>query len=211
MSCNTCNSSRHPLSRAGAGRGWAEWGGAGGGVTARIHSQVIDWNQPPRCHVYCLGRSMVRHCSWGRGGGKVRASQRAMGARRTFGASIDEALQELEPALAPPAIVRWGRVRGSVCVPSRRPRAHATGRRALSLLLRGHMWAHLRKPTAGRSQRVGLVKRRGVRAVHGAAGRGRPSVSRLPEGWVHTGLAGARPADATHSLTHNFRNHPPGA
>ena len=141
----------------------------------------------------------------------MRASLRAMGARRTFGASIGEALQELEPALAPPAIVRWGRVRGSVCVPSRRPRAHATGRRALSLLLRGHMWAHLRKPTAGRSQRVGLVKRRGVRAVHGAAGRGRPSVSRLPEGWVHTGLAGARPADATHSLTHNFRNHPPGA
>ena len=174
--------SSSPLQGRGRG-GWAWWGGAGGGVTARIHSQVIDWNQPPRCHVYCLGRSMVRHCSWGRGGrGKVRASLRAMGARRTFGASIGDALQELEPALAPPAIDRWGRVRGSVCVPSRRPRAHATGRRALSLLLRGQMWAHLRKPTAGRSQRVGLVKRRGVRAVHGAAGRGRPSVSRLPEG-----------------------------
>jgi hypothetical protein len=96
----------------------------------------------------------------------VRDSQRAMGARRTFGASIGEALQGLEPALAPPAIERWCGVRGCVCVPSRRPRAHATGRRALSLLLRGHMWAHLRKPPAGRSQRVGLVKRRGVRAVH---------------------------------------------
>ena len=31
--------------------------------TARIHSQVMNWNQPPRCHVYCLGSSMVRHCS----------------------------------------------------------------------------------------------------------------------------------------------------
>jgi hypothetical protein len=101
-------------------------------------------------------------------------------------------------------------VRGCLCVPSRCPRAHVTGRRALSLLLRGHMWAHLRKPTAGRSQRVGLVKRRGVRAVQGA-GQEAPSVRRLPEGWVHTGSAGARPADATHSLTHNFRNHPPGA
>ena len=69
LSCNTCNSSRHPLSRAGA-RGVGGGGQGGGGVTARIHSQVIDWNQPPRCHVYCLGRSMVRHCSWGRWGGR---------------------------------------------------------------------------------------------------------------------------------------------
>ena len=36
----------------------------------------------------------------------MRASLGVMGARRTFGASIGEALQELEPALAPPAIVR---------------------------------------------------------------------------------------------------------
>ena len=49
---------------------------------------------------------MVRHCSWVSRGRKVRVSLRAMGARRTFGASIGEALQELEPALAPPAIVR---------------------------------------------------------------------------------------------------------
>ena len=45
----------------------------------------------------------------------MRASHGAMGARRTFGASIGEALQELEPALAPPAIVRWVGS-GVVCV-----------------------------------------------------------------------------------------------
>lgn len=38
--------------------------------------------------------------------------------------------------------------------------------RTLPFAARAYMWAHLRKPPAGRSQRVGLVKRRGVRAVH---------------------------------------------
>ena len=67
LSCNTCNLSRHPLSRAVCGAVWAGAGagavGGRGGGAARIHSQVMNWNQPPRCHVYCLGSSMVRHCS----------------------------------------------------------------------------------------------------------------------------------------------------
>ena len=70
-------------------------------------------------------------------------------------------------------------------MPRRHPRALVTGRRALSLLLCGQMWALLRKPAAGRSQRAGLVKRRGW----GCTGRGRcAGVRGFPEGLVHTGL-----------------------
>ena len=107
LSCNTCNLSRHPLSRAvcGAVRAGAGAGavGGGGGRTARIHSQVMNWNQPPKCHVYCLGSSMVRHCSRGQGRQNVWAVE-SYGARRTFRAALDDTSTSLAPALAPPAM-----------------------------------------------------------------------------------------------------------
>ena len=73
--------------------------------------------------------------------------------------------------------------------------------------------AHFRKPPAGRSQRVGLVKRHGVRAVHGAEGRGwRQASGGSQRDWcTREAPDGRGPRTSSHSLTHNFRNHPPGA
>ena len=73
--------------------------------------------------------------------------------------------------------------------------------------------AHFRKPPAGRSQRVGLVKRHGVRAVHGAEGRGwRQASGGSQRDWcTREAPDGRGPRTQSHSLTHNFRNHPPGA
>ena len=160
---------------------------------------------------------MVRHCSWGQGRdtwGLAEPYREAYLWSPPWRRTADAPARALTCAACNVHGCGCVAVRG--CVPSRCPRAHVTGRRALSLLLRGHMWAHLRKPTAGRSQRVGLVKRRGSGRGGGAAGRrgggaaGRreaPSVRGLPEGLVHTGLV----QWAAHSLTHNLRSHPPGA
>ena len=63
-----------------------------GGGTARIHSQVMNWNQPPRCHVYCLGSSMVRHCS--RAGATSTGGQHSATARGVPWAPIGDAAAE---------------------------------------------------------------------------------------------------------------------
>ena len=145
LSCNTCNLSHHPLSRA-ARRG-AATRGAGGGVggargkcneTARIHSQVMNWNQPPRCHVYCLGSSMVRHCSWGQGRdtwGLAEPYREAYLWSPPWRRTADAPARALTCAACNVHGCGCVAVRG--CVPSRCPRAHVIGRRALSLLLRG--------------------------------------------------------------------------
>ena len=169
-----------------------ERGGAGsahGGArekTARIHSQEQE-SATRTCHVYCLGKFglLVTAGGGGGGGGGVQqgvhagastASQRTSGGRR-------DALQTPQPAVVPPVMytgVGSGRLVGVGVVvrfvrwwdvPRRHPRALVTGRRALSLLLCGQMWALLRKPAAGRSQRAGLVKRRGWGCGAGAVRR----------------------------------------
>ena len=74
-----------------------------GGGTARIHSQVMNWNQPPRCHVYCLGSSMVRHCS--RAGATSTGGQHSATARGVpWEPPLATRLPKLEATLAPPAI-----------------------------------------------------------------------------------------------------------
>ena len=70
--------------------------------------------------------------------------------------------------------------------------------------------AHFRKPPAGRSQRVGLVKRHGMRAVQRVGAR--QASGGFQRDWcTREAPDGRGPRTSSHSLTHNFRNHPPGA